>query len=55
MTEDCAQKLTLLATIIALELVKNKTHEEVCDLRFVISQILSTINTISGLNKDFKK
>ena len=51
MTEDCAQKLTLLATTIALELVKNKTHIVVankCDLVEVREPNTFYISTKTG-------
>ena len=51
MTDKCAEKLTLLATSIAFELVRNKSPQEISDLRYLVGQILSTINTISGLKK----
>ena len=51
MDDKCAEKLALLATSIAFELTKNKTPAEICDLKLLISQILSTINTIAGLRK----
>lgn len=45
MNEKCSdEKLVLLATTIALELVKGKSNDEVLDLKILVGHIYSTIS-----------
>ena len=43
------EKLTLLATGIAIELSKGKTTQELNNLRFLVGQIYSTLSTLCSI------
>lgn len=45
--ETCNEKLVMLATLIATELVKNKTPTEIRQLKILVGHIYSTINALS--------
>lgn len=49
--EDKSEELTLIATAIAIELIKDKTPQQTHEIRIILSQVLSTINTLCGLKK----
>ena len=51
MSEKNPQELTLLATAIAMSLIKDKSPEETHEIRILLSQILATLNTLCGLKK----
>lgn len=41
------EELVLLATLIALQITKNKTEKEIKKIKYLCSQILSTLNTLT--------
>jgi len=47
--ENNAEKLTLLATSIALELAKCKTQQEINNLRFVVGQVYNTLTALASI------
>lgn len=51
MNDKDLEKITLLATTIAIELTKCKTPQEINELKYIVFQIYSTINTISSLKR----
>jgi len=44
------QELTLLATIIAIELTKNKCEKDIKQIKALVSQLHSTLSTICILD-----
>ena len=50
MNDDRAEKITLIATTIAINLIKDKSPEEIIEIKIILSQILSTINSLCGFN-----
>lgn len=46
-----SEELTLLATAIAINLIKDKTLEEAHEIRILLSQVLATLNTLCGMKK----
>jgi len=49
MENKIVTKLTCLSTLIATELSKNKTLEELLELKILLSQVSTTISTIYSL------
>ena len=54
MENNKASKLTYLSTLIATELTKNKSFDELCELKILLSQVSNTVSTICSL-KALKK
>ena len=44
--KDKASDLTYLATLIAVELTKDKDLQEIFEIKALLSQVLSTLSTI---------
>ncbi len=51
MDEERSEEITLLATAIAINLIKGKTPQQTHEVRVILSQVLATLNTLCGLKK----
>lgn len=49
--EEKTEEIVLLATAIAVNLIKGKTPEQAHEVRIILTQVLSTLNTLCGLKK----
>lgn len=49
MNKKTPLELTLLATSIAVELAKGKNKDEICELRTILYQIYTTLQTLCNL------
>jgi len=55
MNKKKSVNLTYLSTMIATELTKDKSLEEICELKILLSQVCCTVSTIYSLKLTEKK